>query len=293
MYNIKIIEHANGSTQIKSYQFPIKKRRKKSGDLHAEDTERTRKMLEEFFQCEVKVVPANRLAETKEEREKREYQSMMNSINHTKKTINELARSAVWEYFVTLTFSPECIDRTDFDECMKKVRVWLNNQRKMANDLKYLCVPEMHKKRAENGLPTWHCHILMRDIGQISLTDSGKVAIGKKAYNRTPENEHYLTIYNLSGWKYGFSTAIRITNKDNRICSYMTKYITKDLVRFSPKRHRYYASNNLPKPRVRKGDISDSNKDIFIESYLKATGKEIVYEKTTYCYNQTKHIEAK
>lgn len=164
------------------------------------------------------------------------------SINRTVQTIYKYAQANCWDWFVTLTFKRDGrIDAYSYDAVVKKLTKWLNNQRKKAPDLRYLFVPEMHKDGA------WHFHGLMADCEGLTFVDSGRVAIGNKAYERTEENADYPTIYNMDNWKNGFSTATKIQNSC-KASSYICKYITKDVIQHTGRRRRFYPSNNLALP---------------------------------------------
>ncbi len=281
-YDCKILEYGNGSAEIRFYAEPIRKRLK-SKPLHT-DADKTIDYLESFFGKGVKLVSPERDRETKEQKEARENLNSLNSVNRTKRTIYDLARSCEWEYFITLTFDGSKIDRTDFKLCMKKVRVWLQNQRRdYAPDLKFLIVPELHKDNI-----SWHCHGLLADVGSMSFYDSGKVAVGKKAYDKKGLYKDFPTIYNLSGWKWGFSTAIKIhDNYGHKTEQYITKYITKQSCIQTKGCHRYYASKNLGAPTVKKYYIGKSKQDVFLNHYCEKNEKKVVYSKTTDKYIET------
>ena len=98
----------------------------------------------------------------REERTRKEFRS------RSKNKIHDLARSETWEYFVTLTYHSSKTDRYDYNECLKKCRVWLNNQRRSyAQDLAYIFVPEKHKDGA------YHFHGLIANVGNMKFVDSG------------------------------------------------------------------------------------------------------------------------
>lgn len=112
--------------------------------------------------------------------------------------------------FVTLTFDKEKVsDRYDSEEIKRLTRNWLKNA-VIRKDLLYLLIPERHKDGAI------HLHVLLS--GKLNFIDSGLV------------NDYGKPIYNLSDWKYGFSTAFEITdnNDEHAFIKYITKYITKD-----------------------------------------------------------------
>lgn len=152
------------------------------------------------------------------------------SLRRTKNKINDLARSEKWEYFFTLTYDSAKTDRYDFSECLKKCRQWLNNQHKRYSpDLSYLFVPEQHADGA------WHMHGVVANCGSIKFVDSG---------HKTKTGQ---TVYNVGGWRFGFSTATKVSDT-YKVTNYITKYITKELCQVTKGKNRYIASNNLHEP---------------------------------------------
>lgn len=150
------------------------------------------------------------------------------------RTINRLyylARSNEWEWFVTLTFSPEKVNRFDYTECTKKVSKWLNHCRRKSPKMKYLVVPEQHKSGA------WHFHGLLANVDELGFVDSGKRdRKGKK-------------IYNIGTYRFGFTTATRVTDME-KVSKYISKYITKDLCAVTVNKKRFWASRNLSEAPV-------------------------------------------
>lgn len=83
------------------------------------------------------------------------------SISRTKSLVRQYARCNDWDYFVTLTISPENWDRFDLKEFYKSFGKYLNNKnnrRKDGEKLVYMLIPEQHKNGA------WHFHGLMKGI---------------------------------------------------------------------------------------------------------------------------------
>lgn len=191
-------------------------------------------------------------------------QNLLNSVRRTKRKIMELARCASWSLWCTLTFDPKKIDRYDFKLCSKRMREWLQWQRKQyAPDLQFLVVPETHKDGA------WHFHALLGNIGSMELTSSGKYTINNQE------------IFNLSGWKWGFTSACFIdsdTESLARIASYVSKYMTKECYQLAVGAHRYYASNNLGHPRTVKWlSRSEESKEADLKTICEEEGKSIVF----------------
>lgn len=151
------------------------------------------------------------------------------SRNRTVNRIYEITRSNLWEYFITLTFSPKKVkSRYDYNELSKKVSKWLDHLHRIAPKIRYMVVPELHKDGA------YHFHGLIADTGDMCIIDSGtKDTQGRK-------------IYNLLDFRYGWNTATPVSD-NTAVSSYITKYITKDLVTVTANKKRYWASRNLDK----------------------------------------------
>ena len=194
--------------------------------------------------------------------------SLEKSVQRSKRNVLNTIRSMNLKnaYFVTLTFDSKKIDRRNFTLCCKKTRVWLQNRRKIkgAENMSFLCVPELHK-----DMVSWHMHLIMCDVGEMPLTDSGhKDHTGK-------------TIYNLDGWRYGFSTAIRIETDamtSIKLSKYVTKYFTKESALIAHNRHRYFASQNIPKPKVTKWSFDTEEEKERILSKILNSGYKAVSE---------------
>ncbi len=157
--------------------------------------------------------------------------SLRVSMSRTVNRLYYLARSNKWDYFVTLTFSPDKVDRFDYDVCVKKFSDWLSRCRRKAPDMKYLVVPEQHKNGA------WHFHGLFSCCDALGFTDSGK---RDKKGNR---------IYNIGCYRFGFTTATKVKNTE-KVSKYISKYITKELCSVAFGRKRFWASRNLQEAPV-------------------------------------------
>lgn len=293
-YNVKLIQYKNGTLEIRSY-----------GDLMCADPEleldemglsdesielrkdlrhkkrMLKKEFQEKLQEESKKIynPFTEEIEILEDMDDIEMQlahehSLKSSYNRTIHAIYKYSRQCIWEYFITLTFSAEHVDRYDFGSCMKKANKWFQHQHeRYAPELKYLFVPEQHADGA------YHIHGLIADTGDIKIEDSGRVSVGGKACIRTEINQDCPTIYNLSGWKFGFSTATKILDT-HKVSTYITKYITKDICEMSKNRKRYYRSRNIPEPEETTFIVPHKEKAEFINTLADSLGAELVYEKS-------------
>lgn len=152
--------------------------------------------------------------------------------NRAKNKVYELARANSWDWFLTFTFDRQKVDSSNYDETLKKIRKWLNNQQqRLAPDLKYIIIPELHADKVH-----YHFHGLLADCGGMKFVDSGHKKKGE-------------TIYNLESFKFGFTTATRVKDT-GRVAGYIVKYMTKELNDSLNGHHRYLASRNLNKPEI-------------------------------------------
>lgn len=268
VYNVKRIEYPNGSMQLRVYDKPMSC---KAPTDYYEDDEiynpfepakvfHSRDLVDDF-----KDTP-QATEESKEENKRRNY-------NRTKQVVYSYARCCNWEWFITLTFKPDKVNRYDFDECSKKVRKWLNNQRRNAPNLQYLVVPEQHKDGA------WHFHGVLANTGTMKFIDSGHKDKGE-------------IIYNMVQYQYGFTTATKVKSIE-KVSNYISKYMTKDLCDLTEHKHRFFASNNLPVPKVSTWYVTEDTND-FLELLCNGMGKKVAHVSHTHakeCYTQVTYIE--
>lgn len=159
----------------------------------------------------------------------RQEESKRCSFIRTKNQVYYLARSNVWSWFVTMTFSPEVVDRYDYDAVSRKFKSWIDHVRR-DHDLRYLFVPELHEDGAI------HFHGLVWGIDDLMI-DSGKVdGSGRQ-------------IFNISGYGLGWTTATMISDQV-KAAGYVLKYITKDIQAVSGGRRKYWSSRNLNRAPV-------------------------------------------
>lgn len=276
VFNVKIIEYANGQVEIRKYSEPIGVDKLSSVNMTAEQVARRVElgkkfsairregelMYNPFEDCEERVQTFEQLDEEKAREEK----NLWDSYKRSQNAVYALSRQARWKYFVTLTFSPEKVDRSDFSACMKIANDWFHNQRKRyAPYLKYLFVPELHADKVN-----WHIHGLIDEVGKMKFVDSGK------------KDKHGRVVYNVGSWKSGWSTAVAIGQTDEdifKISSYVTKYITKDLCRLTKGKRRYYRSQNIEEPIVHTAWLKPCEIDNYIDIVTDSLGATLEYEK--------------
>ena len=183
----------------------------------------------------------------------------------------------------------------NYDVCCKALHQYLVNLRRNFPSLSYLGVPEHHKyyyniqttqkvyynktelteeiyqtifekavrthqeqliiDNVKNGTykRRFHFHFLVNNFPSslltVSMTKSGKIRRTKKG----------LIIYNVSNYKWGYTTATQIVNL-MATQAYITKYISKSLVSVAKGRKRYWTSTNLQKPIVHNLNLPKSER---------------------------------
>jgi len=113
----------------------------------------------------------------------------LRSMRRARAKLRRLALANSFDYFVTLTLSPEAVDRHDAKAIMAKVNRWLDNMVRRSG-LRYVLVPEQHKDGA------WHFHGFFAGDG-LKVVDSGVRWDGRE-------------VYNLPQWSFGFTNAQRL-----------------------------------------------------------------------------------
>ena len=246
VYNVKVFCYADNKQQIRFY----------SNDIHVNDS--ITELIEEKRSITKSVKKDNGIESNKD----------FSCLVSQKRTINEIyniTRSNIWDYFITLTFNPQRVNRYDFDSVVEAAGKYFNFLRKeFDNDIKYFLVPEKHQDGA------WHIHGLVAS-DKVQIVDSGH--IDKKGR----------VIYHMPHYIYGFSDATRVSN-NFAACSYMTKYVTKDLCFDTMYRNRYIVSKNVGRAKEKEFRISAdrfkkvvSEFDNVIFSKTVQTGEEFVY----------------
>ncbi len=170
------------------------------------------------------------------------------SKRRARSAVYDLARSSDFEYFVTLTTDPEKVDRLDDLAVFKKLHKWLDNN-VQRHGLAYVLIPEYHKR---GGL---HFHAFFN--AALPVVDSGTVSLPGVKRPRRPrsdaERERWLAsggrvVYNLPGWGFGFSTAIRLYGDRSAAVGYVCKYISKSEAKIGGR--WYYSGGDLRRPAV-------------------------------------------
>lgn len=184
-------------------------------------------------------------------------ESLSRSKSRSKINIRDLLFANVWEWFFTLTFDKQVIDRHNQNLVQEAYEKYIDNLKKQCPNMYYVSVPELHKDGAT------HFHMVVGGVTaeELKLADSGKVTCSlafRKACSQAIYNAKYrdnkglkesdgMPIYNVTAFKYGFTSATHIVNLD-KTRSYLLKYLTKHLNARNQHKKRYYTSRNIKRP---------------------------------------------
>lgn len=155
-------------------------------------------------------------------------EKLANNISRAKSKVFEYAYCNQWDYFVTLTISPEKYDRYDLKTYIKDLGKFINNYNKIHHSkISYVLIPEQHKDGA------WHMH------GLISGILSKHLEMNKNGYLDFP----------MYARKFGFCSLSHIKSHE-AVSKYITKYVTKELFSRSYGERCYYCSKGLKKAEL-------------------------------------------
>lgn len=260
-YNTKTKLYPNGATNTIYCNRPIFKSKfhvsqeieKRIEEKLKQDSENTKLLLDYLEEKQImdleefQKLRKERIKKEKEEKTQKKEPSLEievhdDSVKRAKDKVFDIVYLNPWDYFITITFSDEFVNRQSEKEVMKKLISWLRNQ-VYRKGLKYILVPEYHKN---GGI---HCHMLCNDV--FTMLDSGtKTYKGfKKPMKDSTARFKGLdpgigrTVYNIKEWKLGFSTAIKCYGNQSQLSYYITKYITKDIKKIFGK--YYWSSRNI------------------------------------------------
>ena len=129
---------------------------------------------------------------------------MERSQRRARSKVRRLALANEFRWFVTLTLSPEQIDRYDGAEIVRRLGRWCDNMVRR-HGLRYILVPERHKDGA------FHFHGFFSDA--VRVTDSGHT------------DDRGRKIYNLPQRTLGFTAAMELYGDYPAAVAYVCKYI--------------------------------------------------------------------
>lgn len=155
-------------------------------------------------------------------------EKLANNISRAKSKVFEYAFCNHWDYFITLTISPEKYDRYDLKTYIKDLGKFINNYNTVYHSkISYVLIPEQHHDGA------WHLHGLISGILPKHLTTNGNGYLDFPMYVK----------------KFGFCSLSSVKNHE-AVCKYITKYVTKELTLRSYGERCYYCSKGLKKAEL-------------------------------------------
>lgn len=196
----------------------------------------------------------------------RNRKKLENNISRAKSTIFDLAASNSWEYFVTFTLNSEKYDRENLEAFRKDFSKKITNYNHYHHvNIQYLLIPEFH----EDG-KSWHFHGLMKGIPKEMLVlFTSDMHLPYSILDKLKKGE---CVYDWSFYSshFGFCNIEPVRDHD-KVCRYITKYITKDLESISRlNAHCYYASKGLKRSKIiKRGELSEDFVPDFENDYIK------------------------
>lgn len=184
--------------------------------------------------------------------------SISRSVRRTRRTLFDYILCNEFDWFVTFTFDPKKVNRYDEITISLKMRGWLSRQVRKNPDFKYVITMEHHK----DGAIHYHACI----------------AGYQGAMKRTNVLHENKRVYNITGFRFGFTTATKIDDR-NAAAGYIMKYITKDMTLILNKR-RYWSSLNLNKPITHYNKTYDLgiNTDLNPSNVINETDYNVIYQ---------------
>lgn len=185
---------------------------------------------------------------------------LSNNLVRAKTTIKEYALCNSFEYFITLTLDKEKYNRYDLKKYVKDLGQFIRDYRKKyKSDIQYILIPEQHKDGA------WHIHGLIKGILPLHLVNFDCIPNAPKKL----KNKDYYN-FELYSKKFGFCSLGKIKDLE-KISSYITKYINKDLGKNIELGNKtYYCSRGLKKAEtIKKGHLVSPLEYDFENDYVK------------------------
>lgn len=160
----------------------------------------------------------------------------------SKRSIIDYGVSNDWTHMLTLTFDKLKHDRYDYDGLTTKVLNWLNNYKKRYDqELKFILIPELHRKKDNEPKSALHFH------GLLKLSQKSHRFMTQVNTRRNNENNVYIYKHDKLSKSFGFNELAKIYNHQEFITYYISKYITKAFGQKITEK-RFYSSQGLSKP---------------------------------------------
>jgi len=179
--------------------------------------------------------------------------SLERAKRRARTAVRDLGLCNDFSFFVTLTLDPERVDRYDPRVVVRHLNHWLDNNVRR-HGLKYVLVPEHHKDGAIHFHGFFNDALVTADSGTMSVPGRKRpVRVRSQAHRAALEAAGGHAVYNLPGWGWGFSTAIRLYGERAAAIAYTCKYISKAQEKIGGR--WYYSGGELRRPDVEWCDV--------------------------------------
>lgn len=149
------------------------------------------------------------------------------SLSRAKRRLKEICLCNNFTHFATITVNSENADRFSLTQCQELLKKKTKNLRNNGNiDFAYVFITEKH----QNG--AFHFHGLVKGISDLYTNENG--FLSSKKFDEVGFNS-FLPIKTTDAYSY------------DRVCNYITKYISKDCIKNESGRI-YFSSKGLKKP---------------------------------------------
>ncbi len=168
-----------------------------------------------------------------------------NNLSRAKRTVKDLMLCNKFDYFCTFTFDGGKVDRYNFADCRKKLlNAFANYKKRYSSDFQYIVIPEFHADGAV------HFHGVVRGIRDCDFYVPAyiKKRLDNGELVEVPNTPGYVDWYYYST-RFGHFSCSKI-NHYERCASYITKYITKDLMLLPKGVHAFMNSTGLCRPEL-------------------------------------------
>lgn len=166
---------------------------------------------------------------------------LLDNMRRTKERIFALAMCNPWEWFVTLTLSPEKYDRRDLGKFRRDLSQTIRDYRKKTgNNVKYLLIPERHKDGC------WHMHGFFSGLPESEFhAFSPEEKLPTRILARILSGNPVYT-WKIYAEKFGYTSIERVKDPE-AVSRYILKYVTKESMSTITElnAHAYYASKGL------------------------------------------------
>ena len=161
------------------------------------------------------------------EAEKKE-RYLNDSLSRSKRVAIDYCKNNIFTHFVTITFDSSKVDVTDTEMLRKRILKYFNNFKNRHDyNFKYIIVPEYGEK---NGRIHFHGMVYQENVKYLKHLAYGDYF-----------EENLFNNFGSCKWR-------KIKNYDSRLQNYISKYITKDLIRCY--KCSYFCSKGLKRSKV-------------------------------------------